>query len=1194
MASSSSTSISNNQQTTTSTLASSGENGGQTTSSSAYKVLPEADEFSENNMNGFENLQHQQFGMDNDSLQRLMMAAASMDNQSNPMHNFYLSQLQQATAQPSESSAASVTANLTPSSTNPTPTNEPETYANMAAAAAAQQRLLEQLFGSAAINSQLSNQDTNSEHLNNSKNNFQPEPSPTNNNSVSGFGDLNANELAQIMASLISNGSGNELVLQNGTHAKGQCQNSNGQSSNPASTAPSQPVSPNSQQQNSSNVFDQLQLLNLFGAGNGLPVDFFGSSASNQMPNSTSHNQISQMAGMSGPDFASLAAGLGLGNPLNGMDASNNQAVAAAAALLAASSGSFSFSGSPNKSLDSYCEICDKNLCNRYFLKTHKLKKHGISDDGTTGSPIKTNFGQTSFDAESYINRAISTSSTNANPLQSSVIVSAANNFVGDDRNLSGDSSPMAKMPKLSSSSTSAPNMMAGLMAGNGSNNVAQLNERWARTADTEQRTPTRSPVENQPFNNPFNEPTNNNTANASPDYSARRLFYYIITEQPKDYDFSNLICSCYTSICRCCYKLKCPIATKYQQILNNLLPAGLQLPFLMPSQLAQFGGDLGEAQAAMAKMSGAGTPGTVSSPTAQGSGLQQAKNAAKRQYSSTSKNYCDLCNKEVCNKYFLRTHMLKMHNIEKAGSISFRCDICMVELKTRNDLRVHKKETHGVVPLLTPPANSGAHVHNGSVTPSRTPKSATFNPHLMGGLSANRLSQHQQQLQQHFFGPTLDEPTQMPALQKDEPEFDNDDGQGNAANADHLTANVEMILNSIAACRPLETKVDQIKKEECLEDANSLDNNIPSSSASSTFEAANSATSSASSSAFKCRFCNDHFGDEMKMQLHAISNHSAEIFGQFADSLGMLTGGGQLPTADENDVITRVALKMAQANQALNQPMPASIAQFTCMHCNRRYKSKLSLANHTRSVHHNFVAKLSPTKKSKRPVISPKKVKKLRSCFTCMKCQRRFSTRIECSEHVIGHLRAEKEQGQILNSLEETTIPELEIKKEKLVRSNSEDKLYLIGQQDSNNNSASHGCRSLPDQDTQMETHEDGIKSAQLTYEETFLNTFIKEESNLEDSQPLILEMPGAEATSSHSSGCMSFDDEALLLIDEQEQNGSHHVVNQVVSEIHEEQCRLQSQPKDEKHSHTSTPDSEDQQMSKAHTLVSPCLHCR
>ncbi|VDM58526.1 unnamed protein product [Angiostrongylus costaricensis] len=94
--------------------------------------------------------------------------------------------------------------------------------------------------------------------------------------------------------------------------------------------------------------------------------------------------------------------------------------------------------------------------------------------------------------------------------------------------------------------------------------------------------------------------------------------------------------------------------------------------------------------------------------------------NTMKRQYSSNGKNYCDLCNKEVCNKYFLRTHMLKMHGIvidenktvianidtlekERMGTLSFRCDICHTEHKSRHLLRQHKQDVHGVVPLSTP-----------------------------------------------------------------------------------------------------------------------------------------------------------------------------------------------------------------------------------------------------------------------------------------------------------------------------------------------------------------------------------------------------------------------------------------------------------------------------------------------------------
>ncbi|CAK5082534.1 unnamed protein product [Meloidogyne enterolobii] len=46
--------------------------------------------------------------------------------------------------------------------------------------------------------------------------------------------------------------------------------------------------------------------------------------------------------------------------------------------------GKFTSGGSPNKD-DTYCEICNKNLCNRYFLKIHMNKKHGIGER----SPVK-------------------------------------------------------------------------------------------------------------------------------------------------------------------------------------------------------------------------------------------------------------------------------------------------------------------------------------------------------------------------------------------------------------------------------------------------------------------------------------------------------------------------------------------------------------------------------------------------------------------------------------------------------------------------------------------------------------------------------------------------------------------------------------------------------------------------------------
>jgi hypothetical protein len=29
---------------------------------------------------------------------------------------------------------------------------------------------------------------------------------------------------------------------------------------------------------------------------------------------------------------------------------------------------------------DAYCELCDREFCNKYFLKTHKANKHGVYD----------------------------------------------------------------------------------------------------------------------------------------------------------------------------------------------------------------------------------------------------------------------------------------------------------------------------------------------------------------------------------------------------------------------------------------------------------------------------------------------------------------------------------------------------------------------------------------------------------------------------------------------------------------------------------------------------------------------------------------------------------------------------------------------------------------------------------------------
>ncbi|XP_034934155.1 uncharacterized protein [Chelonus insularis] len=63
--------------------------------------------------------------------------------------------------------------------------------------------------------------------------------------------------------------------------------------------------------------------------------------------------------------------------------------------------------------------------------------------------------------------------------------------------------------------------------------------------------------------------------------------------------------------------------------------------------------------------------------------------------------SYCEICNKELCNKYFMKTHMQRMHGIEiengsQIGGVV--CNICNKELCSKYFLRVHKHNTHGII----------------------------------------------------------------------------------------------------------------------------------------------------------------------------------------------------------------------------------------------------------------------------------------------------------------------------------------------------------------------------------------------------------------------------------------------------------------------------------------------------------------
>uniref|UniRef100_A0A914NW31 C2H2-type domain-containing protein n=1 Tax=Meloidogyne incognita TaxID=6306 RepID=A0A914NW31_MELIC len=142
-------------------------------------------------------------------------------------------------------------------------------------------------------------------------------------------------ELGQLMAQLISGSNNrNETEIQAAQLAQHLVTAATGGSGSGGDV-----LSPSSSQQQIS-LLDQLHLLQMLGGNNNALAELF---SGQHFATSSGHEQ--QLFGSGG-----------------------------------GGGGKFTSGGSPNKD-DTYCEICNKNLCNRYFLKIHMSKKHGIGGE---------------------------------------------------------------------------------------------------------------------------------------------------------------------------------------------------------------------------------------------------------------------------------------------------------------------------------------------------------------------------------------------------------------------------------------------------------------------------------------------------------------------------------------------------------------------------------------------------------------------------------------------------------------------------------------------------------------------------------------------------------------------------------------------------------------------------------------------
>lgn len=126
------------------------------------------------------------------------------------------------------------------------------------------------------------------------------------------------------------------------------------------------------------------------------------------------------------------------------------------------------------------------------------------------------------------------------------------------------------------------------------------------------------------------------------------------------------------------------------------------------------------------------------STPTSQTPSSQTTTTMTERKVTSMTptSSYCEICNKELCNKYFMKTHMQRMHGIEIENGAQIGgviCNICNKELCSKYFLRVHKHNTHGIVDENT---SSGSASNKQESFDAPGAEDSTLKPEQLGDLS--------------------------------------------------------------------------------------------------------------------------------------------------------------------------------------------------------------------------------------------------------------------------------------------------------------------------------------------------------------------------------------------------------------------------------------------------------------------------
>ncbi|XP_034170926.1 uncharacterized protein LOC117600067 [Osmia lignaria lignaria] len=318
---------------------------------------------------------------------------------------------------------------------------------------------------------------------------------------------------------------------------------------------------------------------------------------------------------------------------------------------------------------DAFCEICCKEYCNKYFLRTHKMKRHGIIVQDNERSPSNPGSAPTWHQVQTSPLNLIVTESTSS---------TESNERPGDDYECKPCGIRFQTI------------------------DIYQTHCRKMHESE-EQQPPKQECAE-------LETPTDQRNDSISEDL--QKLQTMLLQLNGLKSSKQGLSCNVCGKECENRAALHVHITTEHAPIHEDSTSSPQEKsPLTVTSMFCTLCGKDYASQDALRRHIAEEhqppipstlpqTP-TTAATTTNSNATNQSTSERKVTSMTPTSSYCEICNKELCNKYFMKTHMQRMHGIEIENGAQIGgviCNICNKELCSKYFLRVHKHNTHGIV----------------------------------------------------------------------------------------------------------------------------------------------------------------------------------------------------------------------------------------------------------------------------------------------------------------------------------------------------------------------------------------------------------------------------------------------------------------------------------------------------------------